>query len=489
MKLIRLFALLLVPAAALAQFTTVTGTVVDPNGLPYAFGTIVPLLILPGNVSPTLNGQVYLPPSQASGLAITGFFTMRLADNTVLLPGGTTWNFTVCSGGGTVQPAIGKGSVCFSLAAPITISGASQDISTQLNAVALALTLAGAAVGPGTLNTIAKFTGINTIGNSSLVDNGTDVLEATEDIQDSDTPTAATFNGITENAQYHSFFTSTATSGNEIAGFNQVGNINPGSASSASYFSLVGNLSTPAANSQNFSGIVSPFIARAIHNGSGNLTNVGGGFGPGGGLMSFFADSELDGTGTITRLVGVASEALNRSTGAGAITNAHAFLGQSGAGANGGSGTTTNDFTYRAFAPSNATGYTLTHHYGFHADHGQTGGTGNSDGWAFFVQNTSGADRSQFGPIYAITLALGNFAGGGSIGTAPNTVDVYPSINIAQTTAAQTLTLPSPTLTTAGTYVFINNTGSASFTMLGATVAATQSLIAMWNGAAWSPTR
>jgi hypothetical protein len=140
---------------AAAQFTTATGTVVDPNGIPYAFATITPLLVIPsGAGSPTLSGQSYFPPTQATGLDISGHFTVQLADNTVLLPAATKWNFTVCSAGGTVPPAGGKGPVCFSLAAPITISGSSQDISTQLNAVALALTLnaGGCAIGTCIVN-------------------------------------------------------------------------------------------------------------------------------------------------------------------------------------------------------------------------------------------------------------------------------------------------------------------------------------------------
>jgi hypothetical protein len=141
MRLTGLVALILsFSLTAAAQFTLVTGTVVDPNSLPYSNGTIQSLLVLPGNVSPTLNGQSYLQPSQASGLDSIGHFAVRLADNNILLPAGTKWNFTVCSAGGTVQPSIGKGPICFSLAAPITISGSSQDVSTQLNAVALALT-------------------------------------------------------------------------------------------------------------------------------------------------------------------------------------------------------------------------------------------------------------------------------------------------------------------------------------------------------------
>src|SRR5580700_3496542 len=83
---------------AFAQFTTVTGTVVDPNGIPYAFGTISPSLVIPsGSGSPTLNGASYTPPSQPVGLNATGSFTLNLADNGVLLPASTKWNFTVCS--------------------------------------------------------------------------------------------------------------------------------------------------------------------------------------------------------------------------------------------------------------------------------------------------------------------------------------------------------------------------------------------------------
>jgi hypothetical protein len=141
---------------AAAQFTTVTGTVVDPNGIPYALGTIAPVIVIPsGAGSPvfTATGTVYTPPVQASGLDGAGHFIVTLADNTALTPAGTKWNFTVCSAAGTIQPALGKGPVCFSLAAPITISGASQDISSNLNAVALALTVGiGCAAGTCVVN-------------------------------------------------------------------------------------------------------------------------------------------------------------------------------------------------------------------------------------------------------------------------------------------------------------------------------------------------
>jgi hypothetical protein len=125
---------------AAAQFTTVSGTVTDPNGLPYANGTIVSVLILSSGVSPTLSGLPYTPPTQPVGLDPTGSFTIQLADNNSLSPAGTKWNFTVCSASGSIQPAGGKGPVCFTLAAPITITGTSQSITANLTAAALALT-------------------------------------------------------------------------------------------------------------------------------------------------------------------------------------------------------------------------------------------------------------------------------------------------------------------------------------------------------------
>lgn len=166
----RLLTLLLMTGSALAQFTTVTGTVTDPNGLPYAGGTISAALVSSG--SPTLNGLPYSPPQQPSGLNSAGTFTMRLADVTVLLPGGSTWSFTVCSGVGTVQPSFGKASQCFTVTG-VSISGASQDIGATLTAAALALTVSfgagtGNVSGTGTINFLPVWTAAHTLGNSTI---------------------------------------------------------------------------------------------------------------------------------------------------------------------------------------------------------------------------------------------------------------------------------------------------------------------------------
>lgn len=142
------FALLLLSSLAGAQFTTVTGTVVDPNGAPYANGTITAALVLSG-VTPTINGGSFTMTGSAglSGVATAtvpaGSFTMRLADNAVMVPGTLKWSFTVCSAAGTILPAAGTGPVCFTPAA-ITITGASQSISAQLQAAAPALSTVAA---------------------------------------------------------------------------------------------------------------------------------------------------------------------------------------------------------------------------------------------------------------------------------------------------------------------------------------------------------
>jgi hypothetical protein len=83
------------------------------------------------------------------------------------------------------------------------------------------------------------------------------------------------------------------------------------------------------------------------------------------------------------------------------------------------------------------------------------------------------------------SVTLGNFATGGSIGLAPATVDNASTIFVAQTTASQTITLPSPTETAIIRRVIVGNTGSVAVTLLGQSVAAGAALEALWSGSAW----
>ena len=97
------------------------------------------------------------------------------------------------------------------------------------------------------------------------------------------------------------------------------------------------------------------------------------------------------------------------------------------------------------------------------------------------VANFHNAGSTLFG-----TLTLGNFAANGDIGTAAATVDAYTSINIPQTTAGITLTIPSPTNVTVGRILKINNNGSEPFRVGAAFVEVAQSVEFVWNGSAWS---
>jgi hypothetical protein len=128
---------------AVAQFTVVTGTITDPNGIPYANGTISATLNVPGGGIVTLNGQPYFPPSSPSGLNSKGSFTMLLGDNQVLAVNGTTgvttWTFTVNCGQGCLQQAVGTGAVTFKSGA-INITGSTQSLTSTLTALAPALT-------------------------------------------------------------------------------------------------------------------------------------------------------------------------------------------------------------------------------------------------------------------------------------------------------------------------------------------------------------
>lgn len=138
MRKILWWLLLLAAPAAAQNFTIVSATVVDPHGIPYANGTVSALLITNG-VTPLLNGNPFSGSSGPANLSSTGSFTMQLASNTAIVPSTLKWQFTVCSAAGTVNPAIGTGPQCFTTL--ITISGATQNLSTTLSALAPALTI------------------------------------------------------------------------------------------------------------------------------------------------------------------------------------------------------------------------------------------------------------------------------------------------------------------------------------------------------------
>ena len=89
------------------------------------------------------------------------------------------------------------------------------------------------------------------------------------------------------------------------------------------------------------------------------------------------------------------------------------------------------------------------------------------------------------------SLALGNFATGGTLGTSTATVDIYTYISVAQITASQTLTIPSPTAsTTYGRLLYLTNVGTTSLSLLGATIGTGSTATLVWantnGGASWT---
>lgn len=84
-------------------------------------------------------------------------------------------------------------------------------------------------------------------------------------------------------------------------------------------------------------------------------------------------------------------------------------------------------------------------------------------------------------------VSISNKASGGSIGTAAATVDIATLIVVNQTTASQTLTLPSPTDTTPGMVVGVTNVGTESFDIGLKTVAGNGTIVLFWwDGGAWN---
>lgn len=168
MKRIVFFFVLFAIAAgsAHAQNANVTATIVDPNGLPYSFAQVSVRLQPPGVSSPVCGGPGGGGVSdQQVTTNAAGTFTVSLCPNASIIPSSpaTTWSFTVSEAG--VPPPLGTGPQSFSVTA--TISSGNQDISSQLNPAAPALSNFGngGLVGPGTPNSVSCFKTTTNVGN------------------------------------------------------------------------------------------------------------------------------------------------------------------------------------------------------------------------------------------------------------------------------------------------------------------------------------
>jgi hypothetical protein len=156
-------------APASAQFTIVTGTVKDVNGVAYAGGTISASLVLPGNCTATINGVSFTGSMSPIGLDSTGSFTARLGDNNVINCGGTgttQWKFLVNNTG--APPPLGTGpQTC---TATLTITGASQSVSASFAACpALGNSSGGISSGPVLPATCTPGVTANVQGSATIV--------------------------------------------------------------------------------------------------------------------------------------------------------------------------------------------------------------------------------------------------------------------------------------------------------------------------------
>jgi fibronectin-binding autotransporter adhesin len=90
--------------------------------------------------------------------------------------------------------------------------------------------------------------------------------------------------------------------------------------------------------------------------------------------------------------------------------------------------------------------------------------------------------------LFTSTTSLGDFPTGGSIGLASATVDVSTTLTLTQTTAGQTITIPSPTSAAAGRLVYLTNRGSASVVIsnLSLNLSGGNTTTMLWNGIAWT---
>lgn len=99
----------------------------------------------------------------------------------------------------------------------------------------------------------------------------------------------------------------------------------------------------------------------------------------------------------------------------------------------------------------------------------------------------NGAAAVTCGVQLGIPVAVTNVAGGGTIGANTITVDVASVIEVNQTTAGQTLTVPNPTITTQARLLYIINIGSVDFTLLASTVKAIGAGSKSMTCLIWSP--
>jgi hypothetical protein len=123
----------------------------------------------------------------------------------------------------------------------------------------------------------------------------------------------------------------------------------------------------------------------------------------------------------------------------------------------------------------------------------RTGGftAGNLIAWS--TDDPGGGGGGSTAPINLESLAVNNTAVNGNFGTPPLTaaqsVDIYSSFVLTQTTALVTAALPTPTITTAGKIVFVSvsSASTSSIMMYGLTIDIDYGASFQWDGSEWTP--
>lgn len=161
---------------AQAVKTIVSGTIIDPNGVPYAGGTIDATLV-PTGTTPTVAGVGQIDGYvQPVSIATDGTFSLPLYCNaagggcTPISPASTQWRFTVRNPG--APPPVGFGGLSFTITA--TITGATQSLTTPLQAAAPQLLVSTGGSLPATVVTSA---GLLPNGNFVIGHNNTRAVE------------------------------------------------------------------------------------------------------------------------------------------------------------------------------------------------------------------------------------------------------------------------------------------------------------------------
>lgn len=128
-RLFLLMAILLSPAMCWAQNTSVTATVTDQNGTPYAGATGYAALVCPGNQAPTYNGYTVPRTFAITGLDGNGTFTQVVYDVSVLQPTGCGYQWHITSKDGT----------SFITGIITSVTGSAVNESTSISAYAVPL--------------------------------------------------------------------------------------------------------------------------------------------------------------------------------------------------------------------------------------------------------------------------------------------------------------------------------------------------------------